>query len=80
MSHDRERWKGLCKNRYPAQGDGGERCEDKQQRDSGPLPIFKKSSYFLDYSARLPAIIIAEVARDECLSRFAYNQNYSLAC
>ena len=24
---DRERWKGLCKTRYPEQGDGGERWE-----------------------------------------------------
>ena len=24
---DRERWKGLCKNRYPEQGNGGERWE-----------------------------------------------------
>ena len=24
---DREIWKGLCKTRYPAQGDGGERSD-----------------------------------------------------
>ena len=24
---DRKRWKGLCKTRYPEQGDGGERRE-----------------------------------------------------
>ena len=38
---DRERWNGLCKTRYPTQGDVGERCDIMCNRTRSPSGMAK---------------------------------------
>ena len=53
---DRERWKGLCKTRYPAQGDGGERWGTLLSRRWAV--VVWKSSNRLDMWSRGACVLI----------------------